>query len=154
VRETYTSPVALQAVRYKDLRRLEQLYLEPLDDYLEDDRRVYARATFRVTGGLKAEEVARGYRLLWRVANDEPVTFAQACRELGVPEKYFSAVLRRLAASPHAGGTAGSVDPVFAPWLHARPGILLRDHWEEAYPLAATYAKGFVPKLDARKKGR
>jgi hypothetical protein len=151
-RRLYSNSVTLTVLRdHKNLNRLKQLYLRPLEDFIDRDRDRYARATWRLTG-LKTREVARGYRRLWKWANDDDVSLDQAARELGVPPKYVVTVLRKIAKSPSYGQAGvGFLDPVLAAFLPDKPHKLLRDHFEESYPLLQTHLKGYIPKLKIRK---
>jgi hypothetical protein len=81
-RGLFKGKLALQSPDQEELRKLKRLYLQPLEDSIDDDRRIYRRAVKRINGW-SPETNTQEYTDFFAVY-DAPVDGARAAVELGV----------------------------------------------------------------------
>jgi hypothetical protein len=129
-RKLYRGEIKLATPDYARYLRLRQLYLSDLEGWLARDRQDYSTALARVTGGMKPVELARAYSRSWDNYVEADLLPADLARELGVQEKTLVATFKAYAQAK------GSIDPVLAAVIQTPPLPVLRDHWEEVYPVA------------------
>ena len=129
-RKLYRGEIKLTTPDYARYLRLRQLYLSDLEGWLARDRQDYSTALARVTGGMKPAELARAYSRSWDNYVEVDLLPADLARELGVQEKTLVATFKAYAQAK------GSIDPVLAAVIQTPPLPVLRDHWEEVYPVA------------------
>jgi hypothetical protein len=128
------------AVDRKSERRLESVYLGPIDKLYAEDRGKFAE-NITLASGLAPAELAENYRRVWSRYLDAPVTTRQAAFELGVTVKDMR---ERFAAYAKAKGAAG-IDPVLAS-LTAENGLpVRRKYWEERFATALLVLQGATP---------
>lgn len=137
-RTLFRKPKGLESADYDELLKLERRYLDPLVDGIEDTRRVYQRAIFRSTGFSPEEWSTEAYALwTWYVAAE--VDLAWASRSLGVKPEAFQKALQEIKRK------TGIIDPVLATFLEPPGESIAIDAWEEVFPIAQAYLRGFVP---------
>jgi hypothetical protein len=111
-------------------RRLRRLYLSPLEDSIEDDRRVYTRAVKRCNDW-GTDQNARQYGNAWAVY-DSPVNAERAAADLGVSkQEWINAIDARIKRS-------GSIDDITLGAFLVDKNVPLRT-WHESIGLAHSY---------------
>jgi len=144
-RKTFRSSGVLRLADYdkKVLLELESQYLRDLDEVLDDERRLFARAIGRATAsklhpkGLTMAAAAKLYAETWDRYVLAPVTLESGSLELGV-----AASTLKSAIGKHAK-IRGQTDLVLAGFLDGQS--LTRLEWEDSWPLAAALAAGIDP---------
>lgn len=131
-RRVYKGPVALASPDYEKAKRLRRLYLSDLDGLIRKDNAAYAEAVWKVSG-LKPELMARAYSRLHAAYAEADVTLDDAAREAGVKRGELLASLKANAAA---------LDPALAGLLALPAEPIVREHWEESFPLLMGYIRG------------
>jgi hypothetical protein len=128
------------AVDRESERRLESVYLGPVEKLYARDKADFAEKVLEASG-LKPAELADEYRRVWSKYLDAPVTPRQAALELGVTVEDMRARFTLYAASKGAAG----IDPVLAS-LAAENGLpVRRAYWEERFATALLILQGANP---------
>lgn len=130
-RKTFAK-TALASPDYETARRLNQLYLSPLDDWLDRDVSQYA-AALKACNGMTPAENAKAFGAAWEAYADDLVTPGIAAAELGVGEVEFVEAVR---AMPPLS------DPVLASFAADPPVPIRREAWEEVFGAAMLLAGG------------
>lgn len=130
--------LATLALDQAKARRVESVYLGPLERAYRRDAGDFAEAVAEVSG-LKPAELAKAYADLWARYLDEPVTLARAAAEAGVTPDQLRDRLRAAARAK------GLVDPVLAVYLLDDPPPVRREHFEERFPLLMLILGGANP---------
>ena len=160
-RQLWQGERKLAAFDPKRFRRLEQLYLAPLKEELEDDVRRYARALTRLNGPAWTPlKNATAYKDAWRRWNDEKVTLSRAAAELGgLNPDLLKARLQRYARPVNMNAKGEPVKPGEEPGLgQLVPNSLaafmldddspmLRDHFAEHFGLMQKAYRGITEPL-------
>lgn len=109
-------------------KRLKQLYLGPLNEWLTKDRAAYAEALKAITG-MKSAEFVPVYVEAWKRYESGSMLPADVARELGCTERELLVALRgQLAAT-------GLTDLALAGLLSDPPVPMRREHLEEFAPV-------------------
>lgn len=126
-------PLALNAVDYKELRKLRQQYLRHLEPFLDRDRAVYAASVKEATGW-DTKKYAQQYATFWERYEDARVDAAWAARDLGVSEKKF-------VDAVYAQVKLGTADTVLSVFVLKGPRVRTIGirQWLEVYPIAQQY---------------
>lgn len=135
-RRIYSGPLRLTSPDPVQFRRLVQLYLGELQEYVDGDTAAYAKRLVRLTGW-KTDEAAKAIGVAWAWYEERDILPADAAAELGVSEAAYVAKLRAyFQANPLS-------DSVLASHL-ADPPIGLRsgDDWEQVQPLVGQIVFG------------
>ncbi|TXH99568.1 MAG: hypothetical protein E6Q76_19665 [Rhizobium sp.] len=127
--------VALDPARAK---RLESVYLGPLEKAYKRDAGDFAEAIEEVSG-LRPAALAKGYERAWSRYLDEPVTLEKAAAECGVAPEVLRAKLRTYARAK------GVIDPVLVGLVVDDPPPLRREHFEERFPVLMLVLGGAAP---------
>jgi hypothetical protein len=136
-RDTGVSLAAL-AVDPATARRLQSVYLGPLQRGYDRDRADYAAAIESISG-LKPAELSRHYRRVWSEYLDRPVTAERAALELGVSVDQLRARFRAYAA------TKGVLDPVLLGLVIEDGPPVRREYFEERFATALLILQGATP---------
>jgi hypothetical protein len=123
--------------------RLRQLYLSDLQSKVDDDRRVYARALWRLTG-LKPAEMAKAYGAAWDWYAERDRAAADVALETGYSPRHVVAALKAAAAN------APPLDPVLAQLIADRPIPVRVEHLEEVFSLLMTLLRGYIPAVEVK----
>jgi hypothetical protein len=164
-RQLWQGERKLAAFDPKKFRRLEQLYLAPMKEELEDDTRRYARALSRLNGpGWTTLKNARAYKDAWRRWADEKVTISRAAAEMGnLDPALLKARLRRYARPANlndkgeplkAGeepGLGQLVPNSLAAFMLDDDSPMLRDHFAEHFGLMQKAYRGITEPLKEAK---
>ena len=124
---------------------LKRQYLGELNEVLDDDRALYARAVRKLTvskahpRGLSIAQLTDAYCRTWNRYVEARLKLADAARELGVSAERLLAGIQRHAK------VRGGTDLVLAAYLDDPPGELTRLEWEDSYALAMALALGVQP---------
>jgi hypothetical protein len=137
-RTLFTDPRGLESPDYDQTLLLRREYLTSLDDNAEDTRRIYTRAIFRATG-LTAQQWSKEAWGWWKERAETVVDVQYAARSLGTSVALFQASLRHIKAR------TGIIDPVLATFLQPPALPIDLESWEEVFPIAHAYLRGFVP---------
>lgn len=129
-RRVYRGPLALSSPDPVQLRRLTQIYLGELQEWLDDDTALYARKLKRLTGW-KTEEAAKAIGRTWSWYVEADLLPADLAAEFGIDEKEYLSKLRAYYRANQLG------DPVLASHLADPPIPIRRDDVEQIYPLVA-----------------
>lgn len=121
-------------------RRLESVYLGPLDRAYKRDAGDFADAIEDVSG-LKPAELAKAFEKRWSAYADAPVTLDRAAAEAGVTPNQLRDALRRYARGK------GVIDPVLAGYLLPDEDVLpvRREYAEERFPVLMLVLQGANP---------
>ncbi len=123
------SPIILAAVDPKKLKRLRQLYLQPLKIRLKKDVQEYADALLLVNG-LTPEKNAAAYADQWYRYSYTSLDVGDVALELGVSKEKWAAAFKAYVAPQ---GVPVVADPVLVGMLGGRK--VRREHFEERYAL-------------------
>lgn len=123
--ETGVSLAAVAADPAK-ARRLESVYLGPLQKNYDRDAGDYAEAVEDVSG-LKPAALAKAYEAAWSRYIDDPVTLGSAAAECGVTADELKTRLRAYAKAK------GVIDPVLVGYLTDDPPPVRREYFEERF---------------------
>jgi hypothetical protein len=137
-RTFYADGVQLTSPNYDLQKKLEGLYMTPILESLEADRKVYELALWRIVGW-KPPELAAAYRKWWQRLAEEDVTSEVFALELGTDAKTFRAALAAIHKAQ------GRIDPVLGGYLKPKEIPAERGKVEEVFGLAAGYVRGFAP---------
>lgn len=130
--------LATVALDLPKAKRLESVYLGPLDRAYKRDAADYAEAVEEVSG-LKPAALGKGYERQWSRYLDEPVTLERAAAECGVTPDELQRALRTYAR------TKGVIDPVLVGYLIEDPPPIRREHFEERFPVLMLVLGGAAP---------
>lgn len=124
-RKVYTSGLSLNSPDYEKSRRLSQLYVADLKEWIDGDREYYAKRVMRLTGW-KLEELSKAV-IRSREYSVRDIDTTQAAYELGVSVETYTAKLKAyVQANPLS-------DAVLASHL---TGVTIRaDDWEQVQPI-------------------
>jgi hypothetical protein len=127
------------------LDRLEQLYLIPLQQEVEDDNAKFARSLRQLNGpAWTPQRNAAAVKKLWEAWHDADVTPEVAARELGCTEAHLLKSLERYVTPPADGGLGQQVPNSLVAFLR-RPALpMLREHFEEHYALLQRIIRGLI----------
>lgn len=124
----------------KKQHRLSQLYLRPFLPKLNQDVRRFKEALEELNGKDWTPAVnSQNYQRAWKEWNDDSVTLTQAARECGVTVSVLQRTLRTYYTKVKIANL------VLATYLLDEPGEILREHWEEQFPLVMSLLMGLVP---------
>jgi len=137
-RQFYADGVHLTAADRDVQKRLEGLYLTPLEEWRIADNLIYSQALFRVAGW-KPAEAAAAYKKWWKRLAEDEVPAATFALELHTTERHFIASLIWVQF------ITGRIDPVIAGYLKQPPINPSRSQVEELFGLAAGYVRGYLP---------
>lgn len=110
------------------INRLNSVYLGKIKKDYKMDVENYGDA-IKDASGLDAEAARLAYVKSWSVYIDEGITVSRAAREVGLEEKDFILKLKNYARVNKV------VDPVLSKYLKKEPGVIRREHFEEAFSL-------------------
>lgn len=164
VRNTQDGPLALALARKKKIdkarfERLQKQYFSDLEGAINDDREQYFRAIRKATrtpwtpNGLTPGQAVKVYTdTYYRYAADD-VTVDDAARELGVEKQFFIDAIRWQASlKPEKKIQDVGLVQRLAPFARPKPRALIRQTWEDTYPVAqlilAKYAANKAAKGD------
>lgn len=119
-------------------RRIESVYLGPLDRAYKRDVADFAEAVEDVSG-LKAVELPKAVERQWSRYLDDPVTLDRAAAECGLTPAELRDGLRRHARA------RGITDAVLAVYLTDDPPPVRREHFEERFGLLMLTLVGGAP---------
>lgn len=127
-RETYSDDLRLDATDYGKYLRLKRIYLTDLVDKIKLDQAVYAGA-LKACNGLTPLENAVAVGEVYYRFSDRRLTLADVAFEIGVPAERIVAAIRAKALG----------DGVLATFAKQKPGVINRQHFEEALPILWQY---------------
>lgn len=152
-RKLFQGSTKLVVYDKEKFERLERLYLLPLQNDYDDDLAKYVRALIQLNGAdWTPARNANSYKQVWKMANDDDVTLEVAVRELGggITKEKLVAALRGYASPPPAG--LGQLVPnALLAFMKEEPLPMLRDHWDECFPIVINAVKGYVPAIEIKK---
>jgi hypothetical protein len=119
-------------------RRLESVYLGPLEKAYRRDVGDFAEAVTDVSG-LKPVDLSKAVRRQWSDYIDAPVSLERAAAECGVTPDQLRAALRTHARAK------GVIDPVLVGYLIDDPPPVRREHFEERFPVLMLILGGAHP---------
>lgn len=152
-RKLFQGSTKLVVYDKEKFERLERLYLLPLQNDYDDDLAKYVRALIQLNGAdWTPAKNANSYKQVWKTVNDDDVTLEVAVRELGggITKEKLVAALRGYA-SPPPHGLGQLVPNALLAFMKEEPLPMLRDHWEECYPVVMNAIKGYVPAVEIKK---
>lgn len=138
---------------YEKIKRFRQLYTTDLQERIDDDRRVYARALLKLTG-LKPAEMAGLYAEFWDDYFEKDLLLEDAAREWGVKKEYMIEAFE-------AAAVQGKLDPIPAGLLKVKVGPdgkpalgpdkkpirtpieMRREHFDEVYSHGHQVIRGY-----------
>ncbi len=132
--------VQLAAVAVDPLKakRLESVYLGPLEKAYKRDSGDYADAVEQVSG-FKSAALAKGYERQWARYLDDPVTIDRAAAECGVTVADLQRKLRDYARVKRV------VDPVLVGYLIDDAPPIRREYFEERFSVLMLILGGATP---------
>lgn len=129
VRRTFQPPVFLNVADRKLFLDTQRQFFSDLNERLETDRAVYARALAK-TNGLTPAQNAKAVAKLWDWYVERPRGPAEVAAEIGVDEKRLVAALKNYAEKKRL------LTPIaLAGLLRDKPIPLRIEHWEELVPI-------------------
>lgn len=167
-RQLWEGPGKLAAFDPKRFQRLDQLYLNPLKQEVEDDNVKYARALAQLNGpGWTPLKNAQAFKSAWERWNDRKVALEQAAFEMGgLDPKSLQERLRRYARpkninekgmpaqNPEEGGLGQLVPNSLLGYMLDPPRPMLREHFNEHFgTLHKAYLGLISPLLPEEGKG-
>lgn len=128
-------------------RRLDQLYLQPMERWYQRDNRDFAQTLVELNGvdwtpAKNATELSK----LWDAWENRKVTIELACVELGdgVTPKGLSDQLNLYAKPIADKGKGTPLPPTVLEFKQQPAGTMLRPHFEEAYPFLQAVVRGIT----------
>lgn len=140
--------LASLAADEKQSRRLNSVYLGPLQAAYAEDADRYTKATLDACG-LPPAKLSKAFESVWSRYLDEPVTIDRAAAETGYSVEEFRKKLRAYA-TPNPVPAPGVrprrvVNPVLVSYLAADPLPVRREHFEEHFGLLMLILAGANP---------
>lgn len=125
VRNLANKPLSLQSPDYQLSKKFQRLYFSQLDQIIDDDRRIYARAV-ATTNGREPKANGEAYGRMY-ADYDSPVSLEKASRELGVTPEKFVEILKN-----HASKTP-EMDLVIGSFMSEKPKAIPRVVWRDNF---------------------
>lgn len=140
-RNQFQPPVEFNAYQYNQFQDLQRKYFRHLKPHLDRDRAIY-EAALKEACGLTPSEFASVISNRWYSYYEdvtEAVSFSRACRELGITEDRFAAILRGYAQPPRP-----YINTMISMWLVEEPRrkAIPTDQWHTRYPLVQEIIMG------------
>jgi hypothetical protein len=130
VKETLKIPATGEFDEEKAIE-IRRLFFRDLQGKLDRDRQDYVER-LKECNGLTPKKNAENYGRLWDSYVEDQLTLNDCAREVGTNPN-------RLATTLAAVQAQGKLDPVLLDLISNPPSGVLREHWEEVFPIVQIY---------------
>lgn len=153
-RKLFSAPAQLVTYDEEKFRRLEQLYLVPMQRDLDRDVQVYRDALMDLNGvSWTPARNSVAMKRAWKMWHDDDVTPEIAAREIGgITAEQLIAKMKKYSLPVDKGGLGQVVPNVMLAYFHEKPLPILREHFEEVYHVFQLIAGGYVLAQPEEKK--